>query len=314
MRTISRFFPVALLICSVLGACSGKEEFSPRKIQRLDLALRSGSVPSDSGMHDAAARLFTISGYGPLTDSTAARYAAMPSIMLHRGIVDSTYPSLENEEKALGEILGRASHSLPAINISEVYAIISPFNQSVFTVDSILYIGLNHYLGEGYAPYEYFPEFIRRKKIRERMMTDVAETLVRGAYPPVPGTVLGRLIYEGAVTEAVIQLTGAKGDVVLDYTPEETLWLKNNENEMWRSLVERKLIFSSNPSDIRSLIAPGAVTSIIHPEAPGASGRFIGHRIVRAYLSGHKKMTLDSLLSPGFYNSETVLRDSRYNP
>ncbi len=313
MRNISRFFPVLLLL-SALAACDSNEKYPSHKINRLDLELRQGKVPTDGDMNVAANKLFMVSGYGPLTDSTATLYASMPSITLHLEAVDSVYPTLESEEETLGYILGKAYAILPEINVSETYAIISPFNQSVFTVDSTLYIGLNHYLGKNYAPYGYFPDYIRRNKTRERMMTDVAETLVRGTYPPISGTTLGRLLYEGAVTEAVMRLTGKDEQEVEGYTPEEARWLKDNEKEMWHALVERKIIFSRNPSDIRALIAPGAVTTIIHPEAPGAAGRYIGHRILSSYMDANKEIPLDSMLSPGFYNSETVLRDSRYNP
>lgn len=313
---IRKICPILLLLyVAILSSCRERESYAPKEIKRLDHALAGNTVLSDSSMLKGASLLFKVSGYGEFNDTTAARYAALPSVGIHIAPVDSAYGDISWIEQGLGQVLGRASLSLPRISVSDAYAVISPFHQSVFTVDSALYIGLNHYLGVGYEPYGYFPDYIRVRKIPERIIPDIAETLVRGAYPYGPsGRVLATLIYEGAVAEAVMQLTGRGEMDVLGYTPQQAKWLEDNESQMWKALIERKMLFSLNPDFSRSLVNMGAVTSILHPESPGAAGRFIGHRILKSYLDNYSRVPLDTMLTPGFYTSDDILKNSHYNP
>lgn len=307
--------PILFICILFLWSCRERENYAPMEIKRLDHALAVDSVTSDSSMFRGASLLFRISGYGEYNDTTAARYAALPSVGIHILPVDSAYADISWIEQGLGRILGRASMSLPKIGVRDAFAVISPFRQSVFTVDSTLYIGLNHYLGAGYEPYGYFPDYMRVRKVPDRIMPDIAETLVRGAYPSDPaGRVLAALLYEGAVVEAVMCLTGLDEMEVLGYDRQEAKWLEDNEAQMWRALIERKILFSLNPDYTRSLVSMGAVTSILHPDAPGAAGRFIGHRILKSYLDNYSRVPLDTMLSPNFYTSDDILKNSHYNP
>ena len=58
----------------------------------------------------------------------------------------------------------------------------------------------------------------------------------------------------------------------------------------------------------------GAVHAIrdMGTQWPGRVGRFIGYRIVQAYLTRHPETKLNELLSPTFYTSSMTLPDSGY--
>lgn len=307
---------MAVFFAAVLTGCGGGDSDYPSvQIKRLDLALRDGSVPADSMMRVGAERLFVISGYGSLDSCSLAVYAAMPSVTSHYVAVDSAFADMATEEARIGRVLGRLSNLLPSVAVSEVFGIVSPFNQSVFTVDSTLYIGLNHYLGVSYPPYGYFPDYVRRRKVRDRLPVDVAEALVRGNYPyESEPRLLPRMLYEGAVAEAVIRIAECDEPTALGYTSAEDGWLRSNEDDIWKTVVERRMLFSSDPSLVRSIVYPGPVTTAIHPDAPGGVGRFVGHRIVRSYLESHPDTPLSFLLSPSFYDSGTTLQQASYNP
>lgn len=305
----------ALAVVVAVVSCGGGGDYPPCEIVRLDHMIGNGAIPADSAARRAASLLFAVSGYGELNDSSVSIYADRPSVSIHRRAVDSAFTDISQLEGELGAVLGRASGLLPLVRVAGVYSVISPFNQSVFTVDSILYIGLNHYLGSSYGPYAYFPDYVRERKIPARLIPDIAESLVRSAYPyRSGGKMVARMLYEGAVVEAVMRLTGCDEAVALGYTPQQFEWLSSNEAEMWKAVIERRLLFSSADDVARSLIYPGPVTSVLHPEAPGAAGRFIGHRLIGAYLDGHSGTRLDSLLSSGFYDSDTALATTGYNP
>lgn len=310
---------ILLLLLSLLGAMSqscGNDDSVPARVGRLDLALREGRLPLPADMTQPARTLFSLSGYGELTDSTLARYAASPSIRIHNRVTDSVWRDMRPLESRLGRMKFNYAHLFPDKTFPSVYAVVSPFNQSVFTADTLLFLGLNHYLGASYGPYEYFPDYIRARKTPARVIPDVAETLLRRDFPFEPQadypTVLSRMLYEGALLEAEMQLAGLSEQEALGYTDAQMAWLEKNERKVWEKLVGGKMLFSTDEQLAASLVNPAPFTSAVSNESPGMAGRFIGHRIVSSYLD-RRARPLSWLLSPGFYESQTALSDSGYN-
>ena len=303
------------LPASFLSSCSGNTAGSPVEIRRLDLALRADIMPEDTDMQSAAATLFSLSGYGPLTDSALHAYNRNPAIRLHDRAMDSVWHDLQPLENSLGRMKFSFEKLFSDNRFPAVFTIVSPFNQSVFTADTLLFLGLNHYLGTDYPPYAYFPDYIRARKIPERLLPDIAEAIVRGNYPYRPSaeypTALSRMLYEGAVTEAVMQICGLSEQQALGYDTEAMKWAEANEHRVWQTMAEQKMIFSTDPQLAAMLVSPAPFTSVINPLSPGAIGRFIGHRIISTTLDRHA-IALPDLLSPAFYDSETTLPQSGY--
>lgn len=298
-------------------SCGGGNE-NKATIYRLDSEISHGIMPEDPKALHAAERLFEISRYPELNQFTIGDYAEKPSIREHVKGVESEFTDTERESRALGKIFASMQEQLPEVVIPEVYTIISPFAQSIFVTDSMLYIGLNHYLGPDYEAYEYFPEYVRRLKVRERIPVDVTEALVRTTYPFRPDTeypqAVQRLAYEGAVAVSVERLTGSTTRDVLGYTPEQYKWLDNNEGQMWRMLAERQQLFSTDGTVIRSLVDVGPHTSVLSSDSPGRSGRYIGRKLVGAYMDNNSGVTIGQLLSPDFYNDPSLLTKAAYHP
>jgi len=323
LKVVGKIYVIisTVFMAAFLAGCVEHEE-ARCDVRRLDLALREGHVPQAPEMRDAAGKLFAISGYGALTDSAVAAYASAPFITLGRQAMDSLWGTAGREtaafrevEGSLGRMSGKFSEQLPDVELPRIYAVVSPFNQSVFTADSVMFLGLNHYMGTDYEPYAYFPDYIRRRKVAARILPDVAEALVRRDYPYAPGeeypTVLSRLLYEGAVTEAVMRLTGLDERQTLAYDEDEWAWLEENEAEMWHALAGRKLLFSTDGLAASMLTGLSPVTTILHHESPGYAGRFVGHRIVGSYLK-YNDVPLSFLLSRDFYDSPQTLSKARY--
>lgn len=301
----------------VVSGCGSRQLGETVDVERLDLELRKGEVPVKDDMRIAAERLFAISGYGALTDSSLAVYNSAPSMMFHQEAVDSAFADLKDVEADIGDAFGVIRREYPGIHLPKLYAIISPFNQSVITIDSVMFIGLNHYLGVEYRAYEYFPDYIRLNKRRGRLVTDVVEALVRQYYPYEPvsdyPTALSRMLYEGAVVEVVMNTTGISEEEALGIDHDSYMWFVSNEKQIWNALVSRKLLYSTDESVGESLVRPSPVTSLVHPDAPGRAGRFIGHRIVGEYLKHNNVSPHCKILQPDFYEGQRTLSSSGYH-
>lgn len=307
-----------LLLSSVLAglvaACAMRGE-APAVLRRIDRELAGAGMPSDSAGRKAVEALFAVSGYGEPTDSALRAYTLNPSIAAHTAAVDSVFASVAGVEQSLGRIAARLPEVLPGTDVPGFYAIVSPFNQSVIVADTMVFIGLNHYLGEEYGPYGYFPGFVCRRKTPARLPVDVAEALVRVSRPFTPAgspTLLQAMLYEGAVSHAVSELTGTAPEDVPGYAPAELKYLEEREDEVWRLMAERRWLYSTDPAVLRNFIALSPATTMLSAEAPGAAGRWTGTRIVSAYLGRHPDAKVSDLLSPSFYTDPVSLRDSGY--
>ncbi len=287
-------------------------------IHRLDLEISHGVVPEDSVMYKAAEKLFEICGYGPVYFLSVCDYADKSSIREHRDAVEREFADMSRERKSLGELFGRMRRDLPGADIPRVFTVISPYTQSVFVADSAVYLGLNHYLGTAYPPYEPFPEYVRRLKVRDRIPVDIAEAIIRTSYPFKSGgdypQVLARMAYEGAVAEAVMRMADVDEQESLGYNDEDYSWLNDNEHEIWDALVSRQMLFNTDRDMIRSLVGVGPSTNVISASSPGRAGTYAGHRLVVSYLKANPSVSLESLLSPGFYENPSLLSSAKYNP
>lgn len=231
--------------------------------------------------------------------------------------VDSVFPSLEPLCANLGYILGRAKADSLNLPYRRYAAVVYGRTESILFKDMVMFIALNHYLGEDYPGYSHWPTYMRRQKNPDQLPYDIAEALIATQYPyTVAGqdaTVLSRLIYEGVITYAKMQLVE---DPVLKhalgYDDAELKWLREHEAEMWSDAVAKRLLYDTSVSLAEKFVAPSPQVRELTPPAPGRAGRYIGYRIVESYAKNHPGTTLRDMLSPEFYASPRILAESNY--
>ncbi len=232
--------------------------------------------------------------------------------------VKKTLGELEETESALGTVNHVLSQSFPLASPQKYYGIVSPYRQQIILADSATYIVLNHYLGQDNDIYSGMPDYMKALKEKSRIPIDVAEALLRNAYPYRPNagaTTLNRLVYEGALAHAVSQAVPTIDIAAYNSwgKPENDFAVKN-EPELWRALIVNDLLYSTDPTVGERLVADAPSSGVISGEVPAKIGRFIGYNIVDSYLSTHKDAKLEQLLQPEFYNNSSVLIDSGYVP
>ncbi len=315
----------ALLAALALCSCSPREQSAPVKIQRLDLAMADYAslqgVSRDSLLREMSPgikALCFVMGIDAASDSSLKAYSASAPVRVFTPDVRSRVSSLDSLERVLGVLKLRLKEKAPEIPFGEIYSIVSPYNQSVYMVDSTMLVALNHYLGSDYPGYSRFEDYLRGTKSLRYLPYDLVEALLGAACPYViqeDATVLSRLLYEGALIEAKMQLLpDASLADALGYDSQQLSWARENEGRIWNAIVSRRLLYSTGQMDAERLVAPAPSTSIIHPEAPGRIGRYIGYSIVQAYLRRNPGTKLESLLLPAFYDDPQSLIGSGYAP
>ncbi len=287
-------------------------------LERLDRAAYSGMfAAADSAMLSA---LGHIMGFDADSDSMLRAYSLSPVVRVFAPDADIVFSDTDTLERQLAAVESGFESCLPDVGRHNYGAIVSPYNQSIYLYeDSIVMIALNHYLGADYAGYDgRFPEYEKEYKVPRRIPYDVAEAIVSVSYPfdskGTASTVVSRMLYEGALVEAVMCVVpdAAEADALV-ITQEQYDWLLANEASLWRELVGRRLLYSTSEADARKLLSPAPSTSAISPQTPGRAGRFFGYRIVRSYLAQHPDVSPVDLLSPDFYLDDRSLSQSGYH-
>jgi len=198
-----------------------------------------------------------------------------------------------------------------------VVGYVSRFNQGLFTVDHFVGVGLDQYLGSDCPYYQQMgvPRYLARKKKPERIPVDVMYAWATQLYPynDSVDNVLSRMIYHGQLSWFVGAMFPAMGEqTVMGFTDDQMKWCRNNEKQMWTHLVEEKLLFSTDPLDIRKLVEDAPYTRFYTSESPGMAAVWQGWQIINAYVERNPKLTVPQVMSQRNY--QEMLRLSRYNP
>lgn len=259
---------------------------------------------------------------GDLTPEAVTQMAGSRAFQVFAPDIAGRFSSADSVAAVLGVFAANLGKQLPEIHMPHLYGAVISYNQGIVNVgDTVMLVGLNHYLGSDYPGYTNFPEWQRDLKIPARLPVDIAEALIATQAPdPTDGTALSEMIHSGAVLAAMRRtLPGIDAASALGLTPDQWQWLKDNEAQIWKKLIADNLLYSSDPAVARRLTAPGPSTSLLHPDAPPRAGVYIGWRIVEDYMANvtdPTKRTIAYILSPEFaaLRPQTILTDASYMP
>lgn len=255
-----------------------------------------------------------------VTDSTLLAYATSKAVGMFGCAIRERLGSLDSVEHALGAAAQRSQTLIPEMKWPRLYGVISPYSQSIIlSGDSLALIGTNHYLGADDEAYKGFDNYIRKEKCLRALPRQLAESLLNTQMPYAPSegdaTALSRMLYAGAVSWIAARLTATDnfGDM-LGWDDGDSRWAADNEARVWETMINRNILYSTDPTAGERLTHASPATTLINPEAPGQIGTWIGMRIVDAYMKGHPDMKAAELLKKDFYGNPMTLVESGYNP
>ncbi|MDE5811603.1 MAG: hypothetical protein K2H61_04755 [Muribaculaceae bacterium] len=217
----------------------------------------------------------------------------------------------------LAQLETNISQKLPQLTAAEYFAITSPYRQSVMLVDSTVFIALNHYLGADYDGYRSMPDYAKVEKQWRRIPYDVLRARLAVAYDLRDNyaDLSQQLLHDGAVDYTMMQLVpDANIGDMLGWTPEQVDLVERSERQIWETMVMRNLIYSTDPVDRARLFDASPATSIISPQLPGQVGRYMGLKLIEAYVKSHPDVSLNQLLSPEFAYDRNSFLSAGYSP
>lgn len=231
--------------------------------------------------------------------------------------VGNTFNSFEKEETDLVQLFKHITYYFPEQNIPHVITVTNDvrYNDRIIFADSLLFIGLDNYLGPEHKYYGGFQRYIAKALDRKYIPSDIASAFAKKVVPrPRDRTFLSRMIYFGKELYLKDKLIPFATDgEKIGYTEDEMNWAINNEEPIWRNFVEQEHLYSTdnglNPRFLDQ--APFSKFGLeLDNESPGRLGRYIGWQIVRAFIQKNDISLKQMLTMP----AEEIFKKSNYKP
>ncbi len=225
-----------------------------------------------------------------------------PHIRVIEEDIHSTFYDFSSIEKQI--ILGfNYYNSLFNSNYQpSVVTINSADNYGVIVKDSVVYIGLDMYVGSEKLSVKdnaSFPEYIKQKMDKKYLTSDLFLNIIAENYYKEPSqhNFLSVIISYGKLM-AVLQRVLPNNDpsVLLKYSKKEYEWIKSNEYSIWEYIVKNKMLFSSDNSIINGWVNEAPFTNSLGDQSPSRVGIYIGWQIVEDYIT-ENEITIPELLS-----------------
>lgn len=227
--------------------------------------------------------------------------------------VQKEYTDISTEQELLAQLVARYKILFPNLPTPHLQTHVSGLSHSIITIDSLISISLDCYLGTEHPLYaQRYHSYELPSHTRNRIIPDVAEVLLRNAIQsPTSGSLLDIMVYEGRIAYLISGMIDSNtAENVMGYTPQQAAWCSNYEAKIWAAIVEQSHLFTTDNITIRKYIQPSPFTATLTQEAPGRVGRWVGWRIIEAY-AAHEGLTPRQIASDTIPATE-VLRLSGY--
>ncbi len=205
----------------------------------------------------------------------------------------------------------------PTKNIPKIYYMFSGFNYAVVTTDSVLAIGLDMFLGADCKFYsmltypKYKTEMMRPDLIAPDAMRSWIATEFEQKLPKED--LLHFIIQEGKTMYFMDNVFPALHDSSkIAFNTAHMQWLAQNETEVWKYFVNKKLFFNTKYKEIIKYTKEAPFSTGLPRESPGRIGNWMGWQIVRSYMKNNPNITLQDLMTTT--DANLILNKSGYKP
>lgn len=230
--------------------------------------------------------------------------------------VEKEFEDIEDISTMMEDAFKHYKYYFPEENLPRLITFIAGFNQSVVIGEDFIGIGLDKYLGSNCELYNMMqiPEYAKSDMERSRIPYNVLTAMLEDRYPYNCETdnLINRMIYNGIILYGVnALLPKSKDKAFMNYSDEEMKYCKNYERDIWTTLIEEKLLFSTDGFTIKKFVDNAPFTAQFGPDSPARVANWIGLQIVRAYAKNNN-ISVNEILTEKDY--QKVLNISGYDP
>ena len=231
--------------------------------------------------------------------------------------VSEEFKNMDAEKTELKKALKRYHYYFPTKIVPQVVTLVSGFAYPIVVTDSILGIGLDMYMGNGFSYYEMMrvPLFRKNRMIRSALVKDAMKGWLQSEFLDESGnkTFLHQIIHQGKLLYAIQKtLPNLAPEIVMGYSTDQWTWCGNHEKAMWGHFVNEKLFYTTLFHDYYKFISEGPFTAAFSRESPDLTGHYMGWQIVNSYMKNNQKVSLNELMNNE--DSKQILALSGYKP
>lgn len=193
---------------------------------------------------------------------------------------------------------------------------VTGFVQDNYISDSLFILGLDYYLGPKakYRPVE-LPSYLLKRYQKPYLAPQVMLVFSRffNKMSPKDQTTLGDMIYYGKAYYFARHIMPCTPDSLLTgYTAFETTDIEEHEQVIWAAFLENEALYETNHFIKDKFFMERPKTLEIGEKCPDRIGRWIGWRIINAYMETHPEVTLPQLMAMS--DAQEIFRNSKYKP
>lgn len=227
---------------------------------------------------------------------------------LERAIQEVHGPQLDSYCKALDEAFRRYRYFFPNDSLPEVVFMNSGFNYGVWPTETHLGIGLDFFIGADHPLVEpldptIFPAYTKEKMRAELLVPDALRGWLLVHFQNrcySDETLVESVLYYGKMMYLLeLMLPEEAPYRLMDYTPEQLEWVRENERNIWVSFSDQEILYERRKFEMNRWVhdAPFTRAADLPQDTPARVGMWIGWQMVKDYMQRNPEVTPDEMLS-----------------
>lgn len=156
--------------------------------------------------------------------------------------------------------------------------------------------------------------YILQKFTPESVVCFAMQNVVEDIFPDssATSTLIEQMVEKGKRYYLLEKLVPSAPDyVLLGYTQDQELGCRQNEASIWNTLKTLQVLYTRDPSVVRTYIGDAPFTQTISRESPGNIGSWVGLQIVRSYMQHNPSVSVAELMRKA---PQTIFLAAKYKP
>jgi hypothetical protein len=227
------------------------------------------------------------------------------------------FEDFDDQKERLRSLFRHMKYYFPSFQEPRVITMITQvdYNNKVLYADSLLFIGLDLYLGQDHQVYADFPAYVKQNYHPGHLIVDVADAMVAPLLGSSAGnSFLSRIIQQGKRLKMIeLLLPEVPKREIMGYTDEQWNWTEISETDIWKYFVQNELLYSTDAELSRRFIEEAPFSKFyleVDRESPGRIGSWFGWRIVDSYMQKNEAGISDLMRT----DNEEIFKRSGYKP
>jgi hypothetical protein len=206
----------------------------------------------------------------------------------------------------------------PEFQIPKIQTVITGMESDLFVSDTLIIVGLDYFLGGGakYKPnmYEYMlKRYTKEFVVPSTMLLYGIDSRINEVNMEDKSVLADMIAYGKAYYFAKQMLPCVPDSVFIGYTSKEIDGARENQDIIWKHLVEKEVFYSNVKNIKQKYIDERPKTIEIGDQCPGRIGVWMGWQIVKEYVKQNSQgATLPNLMK--LSDAQQIFKGSKFRP